>query len=489
MAEKNAQEVEKLEIELQQKEKVIAVKTRASEMLIPINGLFRCDYYYYYLTSTFTFQSLRAEIRDLRCTTHRQLQELSAEEQDRALLQSEMVVVQANCDKLRQIIQGNQTGAERPWASETRVSPTFQAGTVTHETDSSVESLWEDRLPRAGAEEAVILKAQNQMLQRQAFGDHSDKLVYRLTVGVSYGWQQMVFPEGQFESQGVPQDARAEAPQRASTIGPRTRRSRPSGTSGQAVVVCCIFDRWLRAERYVALIFNSRIIEMALSKTRRLCLNTSSVWGLGPPPWAPLELKTAEDSPTPTNSSDFVACVFNWNHGGHEVFVTGSFNDWSTSEKVKLTKMGGAFTAVEELPMGRHLYKFIVDGAWKYDPQLPLAEDGNGNVNNVIDLEDYVPYDFSMPDAFQEAHQATFFQEIPELSSYTYDAPQMPSVLTTGVCAATDPPPRSNLPYLALGTHLFFDSHAPVLFGARIYSSANTHRWRATPNESTGGQK
>ncbi|KAH0487324.1 MAG: uncharacterized protein KVP18_003581 [Porospora cf. gigantea A] len=149
MAEKNAQEVEKLEIELQQKEKVIA--------------------------------SLRAEIRDLRCTTHRQLQELSAEEQDRALLQSEMVVVQANCDKLRQIIQGNQTGAERPWASETRVSPTFQAGTVTHETDSSVESLWEDRLPRAGAEEAVILKAQNQMLQRQAFGDHSDKLVYRLT--------------------------------------------------------------------------------------------------------------------------------------------------------------------------------------------------------------------------------------------------------------------------------------------------------------------
>ncbi|KAH0486657.1 MAG: hypothetical protein KVP17_002998 [Porospora cf. gigantea B] len=228
---------------------------------------------------------------------------------------------------------------------------------------------------------------------------------------------------------------------------------------------------------------------MTLSKTRRLCLNTSSVWGLGPPPWAPLELKTAEDSPTPTNSSDFVACVFNWNHGGHEVFVTGSFNDWSTSEKVKLTKMGGAFTAVEELPMGRHLYKFIVDGAWRYDPQLPLAEDGNGNVNNVIDLEDYVPYDFSMPDAFQEAHQATFFQEIPELSSYTYDAPQMPSVLTTGVCAATDPPPRSNLPYLALGTHLFFDSHAPVLFGARIYSSANTHRWRATPTESTGGQK
>lgn len=126
---------------------------------------------------------------------------------------------------------------------------------------------------------------------------------------------------------------------------------------------------------------------------------------------------------------------------------------------------------------------------WKYDPQLPLAEDGNGNINNVIDIESYISYDFSMPDPYEQAHQAVFHQYIPELNEYTYDAPQMPSLLAKSVCAATDPPPRSNLPFLNLSTHLFFDSHAAGLFGPRISSTSNTHRWRAKPAEAICGQK
>lgn len=36
-------------------------------------------------------------------------------------------------------------------------------------------------------------------------------------------------------------------------------------------------------------------------------------------------------------------------------------------------------------------YKFIVDGDWKYDPNQPAMYDEIGNVNNVIEVQEYVP--------------------------------------------------------------------------------------------------
>lgn len=36
-------------------------------------------------------------------------------------------------------------------------------------------------------------------------------------------------------------------------------------------------------------------------------------------------------------------------------------------------------------------YKFIVDGDWKHDPNQRAMHDENGNVNNVIEVQEYVP--------------------------------------------------------------------------------------------------
>ena len=36
-------------------------------------------------------------------------------------------------------------------------------------------------------------------------------------------------------------------------------------------------------------------------------------------------------------------------------------------------------------------YKFIVDGEWKYDPNQPAMFDEMRNVNNVIEVHEYVP--------------------------------------------------------------------------------------------------
>lgn len=36
-------------------------------------------------------------------------------------------------------------------------------------------------------------------------------------------------------------------------------------------------------------------------------------------------------------------------------------------------------------------YKFIVDGEWRYDPAQPAMYDEDNNVNNVLEVQEYVP--------------------------------------------------------------------------------------------------
>lgn len=40
---------------------------------------------------------------------------------------------------------------------------------------------------------------------------------------------------------------------------------------------------------------------------------------------------------------------------------------------------------------GVYQYKFIVDGEWRYDPNQKAMYDDMGNVNNVMEVQEYVP--------------------------------------------------------------------------------------------------
>uniref|UniRef100_F7AW09 AMP-activated protein kinase glycogen-binding domain-containing protein n=1 Tax=Monodelphis domestica TaxID=13616 RepID=F7AW09_MONDO len=58
--------------------------------------------------------------------------------------------------------------------------------------------------------------------------------------------------------------------------------------------------------------------------------------------------------------------VIRWSEGGKEVFISGSFNNWSA--KIPLIKSHNDFVAILDLPEGEHQYKFFVDGQWVHDP-------------------------------------------------------------------------------------------------------------------------
>ncbi|KAL7240505.1 hypothetical protein ACSBR2_006202 [Camellia fascicularis] len=52
-----------------------------------------------------------------------------------------------------------------------------------------------------------------------------------------------------------------------------------------------------------------------------------------------------------------------------------------------LQTSGKDFTIMEVLPSGVFQFKFIVDGQWRYAPDMPWAQDETGNAYNILDLQ------------------------------------------------------------------------------------------------------
>ena len=83
-----------------------------------------------------------------------------------------------------------------------------------------------------------------------------------------------------------------------------------------------------------------------------------------------------------------VPTVIVWSHGGNHVELEGSFDNWTTRHVMQ--KSGKDFSLVKLLPPGVYQYKFIVDGQWRHDPNLTSMYDDQGNINNVLEVQEYI---------------------------------------------------------------------------------------------------
>jgi len=101
-------------------------------------------------------------------------------------------------------------------------------------------------------------------------------------------------------------------------------------------------------------------------------------------------------------SSKHVPAVIRWKHGGEEVYVSGSYDNWTN--KLRLNRSTEDFVAIVELPEGKHEYKFLVDNEWKIDPNEPKVESGKGSLNNYLEVK---PSDFEVFEALAFDSTAT----------------------------------------------------------------------------------
>mmetsp|Transcript_29439 Transcript_29439/g.83011 ORF Transcript_29439/g.83011 Transcript_29439/m.83011 type:complete len:279 (-) Transcript_29439:195-1031(-) len=129
------------------------------------------------------------------------------------------------------------------------------------------------------------------------------------------------------------------------------------------------------------------------------------------------------------NQPPLFPTVIIWSHGGMHVEVEGSFDNWTTRQA--LQRSGKDFTIVKLLPPGVYQYKFIVDGEWKYAPELPAMFDDMGNVNNVLEVHEYVPDEYAAIQGFDPppSPPESYNCALPTLEDYAKPPPAMPQQL------------------------------------------------------------
>ena len=71
-----------------------------------------------------------------------------------------------------------------------------------------------------------------------------------------------------------------------------------------------------------------------------------------------------------------------------DVHLAGSFNDWNPSaDRLSRENGNGTYAVTLLLPVGRHEYKFVVNGEWRCDPAgADWVPNGHGSLNSVIEV-------------------------------------------------------------------------------------------------------
>mmetsp|Transcript_22034 Transcript_22034/g.20033 ORF Transcript_22034/g.20033 Transcript_22034/m.20033 type:complete len:256 (-) Transcript_22034:55-822(-) len=125
---------------------------------------------------------------------------------------------------------------------------------------------------------------------------------------------------------------------------------------------------------------------------------------------------------------EIIPTVFKWDHGGKNVYITGTFNNWE--RQLPMHRSGNDFTYIHNLKRGKHAYKFIVDDEWRYSPDQPTIADIEGRINNYIDISEFSPYlgdeHFFDKSKDQKINDSEFHQYFPDIDDYTKEPPSLP---------------------------------------------------------------
>ena len=70
------------------------------------------------------------------------------------------------------------------------------------------------------------------------------------------------------------------------------------------------------------------------------------------------------------------------------VSIAGTFNSWNKEANPMVLEADGRTWSIDLLiNYGKHQYKFVADGSnWIVDPLAKSEDDGNGNLNSILNL-------------------------------------------------------------------------------------------------------
>ncbi|RWR83241.1 SNF1-related protein kinase regulatory subunit beta-2 isoform X1 [Cinnamomum micranthum f. kanehirae] len=174
-----------------------------------------------------------------------------------------------------------------------------------------------------------------------------------------------------------------------------------------------------------------------------------------------------------------IPTMITWSYGGKEVAVEGSWDDWKT--KKLLQRSGKDFTIMKVLPPGVYQFRFIVDGEWKYAPDIQWMHDDLGNAYNILDLQDFVPEDLDSVAGFEppQSPESSYNNMHPGSEDYAKEPPLAPSHLQLTLLntpSYMDSPAPLSRPQHVVLNHLYVQKGKT---GQSVVALGATHRFRA----------
>lgn len=168
-----------------------------------------------------------------------------------------------------------------------------------------------------------------------------------------------------------------------------------------------------------------------------------------------------------------------WVHGGNEVFVEGSWDNWTTRQP--LQRSGKDFTIVKMLPPGIYQYKFIVDGQWRYAPDAPAIYDDDKNLNNVMEVQEFIPENFDNVASFEAPRSPpkSYMDPFPLPEDYAKEPPMVPPHLhltLLNVPPSSEHPTVLPRPQHVILNHLYVEKGKTA---RSVLAMGLTHRFRS----------
>lgn len=155
-----------------------------------------------------------------------------------------------------------------------------------------------------------------------------------------------------------------------------------------------------------------------------------------------------------------IPTLITWTYGGNDVAVEGSWDNWRSRKK--LQRSGKDHSILLVLPSGIYHYKFMVDGEFRYIPDLPSVDDEMGNVCNLLDVHDYVPENLESVAEFEapSSPESSYSQGFPGEEDYAKEPVVVPPQLhltVLGTDNSSDEAYDSPNPQHVVLNHLFIE--------------------------------
>ncbi|KAH7282823.1 hypothetical protein KP509_35G049000 [Ceratopteris richardii] len=124
-----------------------------------------------------------------------------------------------------------------------------------------------------------------------------------------------------------------------------------------------------------------------------------------------------------------IPAIIHWTYGGNEVYVEGSWDDWQ--KRTRLQRAGNDFTIVKLLLPGVYQFVFIVDGVFRYSPDLPCTHDQSGLIQNVLDLQENIPENIENISGFEppQSPESSYNSLFPSNEDFSKEPPVVPPQL------------------------------------------------------------